>query len=355
MIYLRGHSVGVTALAQVRGEWLISGDEEGNLALWNYHVKKRHSYYQSVAKSRIQSLKVIKLFIDGNPHDILVCQSRDDGIKLLDITHRLLNLTSLQELATFDSFPSLFSRGDAMNIDQNKALLAFPSSLANHLVTIRILGDEAKTEVSGTAQRYALEGERSCPVFDLKLKQHPKDDSYWNLYAAFEDGCLCAYTFRSDVTKSVPSLNAEGLDIKLIKKFDLKICDFISAFDIANTKDGAIAAVCGSPDKTLSFISDDLEPETTPKLETIELRRRGVSALTIGPDGQSFALAGWDNVLYYYCMNSRDCLGSFKHTKQLQDLCYIRNEHTREDDIYELCCASMHGVVLTMPSIQKDA
>lgn len=356
---LRGHNVGVTALtyySTTSWPYLVSGDEEGSICIWDLAVFRRLVVYPNIAKSRVQSLKVIKLKVAEGQHDIIFIHSRNHGILLLDLSKSLEPLCHPEPtlLAKYDSFESLFSRGDAIAGSDGTAVLAYPSCLENYLITIRILGEDAQTLISGNASRN--NEVRNCPVFDISIKEESQQRYF--LFAAFEDGCLVTFSFGPNLTKTVPHLNCKGLDVQQIKKFDLGIGDFISAFDLMLSEDNHLSAVVGSPLKQLMFLDASLDEDS--KFETpthVPLKRQGVSAITIRPDGKIVAIACWDSTVKIFSIRSFKLLACMRHhLKQVHSILFYekssqphdgdpREDRNKIESRYLMCCASMEGTI----------
>lgn len=361
---LRGHNEGVTALTHsvISGvPHLISGDELGTVVIWNLLIYRISVKHLQLVSSRIQSLKVIKLNFNSNRTDVLVIQSRDNGVELLDLNHSLQHPSEPPIIrASFPAVESIFSRGDAMNIDESdRAILAYPSYLEKYLVTIRIIDNDSETRLSGTASRNCDESGRNFTVFDIVLREG-SPGSYL-LFVAYEDGHLCIFSFNTELTTTVPVLNSVGLQVEMIKSINLNIGDFISAYDIVFNKEGEITAFCGSPLDKIIIISTTTEPESDSKSSDIKLKRQGISAITIRPDRKLFAVACWDNVVRLYSMKTFVHLANIKHhSKQVQnvlfierpdnDLCtgdssQLNQDKTTTEGKYLLCCASMEGTI----------
>lgn len=364
---LRGHDVSVTALANFTSEnnpYLLSGDDEGTIIVWNLSTFRKYVGYPRLASSRVQSLKVVNNTIDSQLNDLMIVQSREHGVQVFNLSNIMMNKPSQANLlVTFPTYGPLFSRGDASNIDQKVALLAYPSCIENHLVTIRIIGDNVKTIQSGTAQRFDTDSKKTCSVFDIKLVR--KDEHVHFLFVGYEDGCLCLFTFNPNITKSVPHLNVEGLKIDLVKTYDFQIGDFLSAFDVINPKSNRLTAVLGSPLADVVFLCDSLNHETEQQMERVKMKRKGVSTIAIRPDSKLVAIACWDSSVKLLSIETHKHYATLDHhSKQVQSLLFIdqprihdENSELNEFDSSEkketnkhwLCCASMEGTISITP------
>lgn len=353
---LRGHNAGVTALAYCKHRdepYLLSGDEDGSLIIWNLTIFRKYRQYTNLVRSRIQSVKVIQLSIDSEKHDILVVQSRNNGLHLTNLTKSFTDEcgTPAQILAEFPTYDSLFSRGDSLSIKAGSlAILAYPSYIESNLATVRIVNANVQTKISGTAQRESDEPKKSCPVFDMVIKENPTGG--YLLFIAYEDGCLCVFSFCLETTKTVPLLNSEGLKIDHIKTYDVKIGDFISAFDVMLNNQESISLICGSPAKSLMIINDSIKFSShEPSVNNIDLKRQGTSAIAIRPDSKLFVASGWDNSINLYSIKSRKHLVNLNyHLKQVQSILFfekpnfLETNNSKETE-YLLCCASMDGTI----------
>lgn len=378
---LRGHNVGVTALAQfefAKNPFLISGDDEGTINVWDLNILRRHVSHSNVASSRIQTLRIVKFCVnDVNNSHLLIVQFRDNGLKLFNIESVMSNfpLSKSEALATYPTFNSLFSRGDALDVDHKVALLAYPSCMESDLVTVRVIGQDAKTYISGNAQRHERDSKRTCTVFDISIVK--KSDDSFHLFIGYEDGCICCYTFNLNVMKVVPHLKVEGLKIDLIKTYNFQVGDFLSAFAAVNRKpDNNLVAVCGFPKAELIFLCDLLDGDQITEKELnvkrIKLRKPGVAEIQIRPDNKLVAVACWDSSVRLYSLEAPHKLLTTLnlHMKQVQSMVYAKRPEIHADkdsyanevfgecaglsksneaneglNKYLLCCASIEGTI----------
>lgn len=359
---LRGHHAGVTALTYcsvLNNPYLVSGDEEGSLCVWDLAVFRKLVTYPKLAKSRVQSLKTFELDVRDEVRSLIFIHSRNNGVLILDLSKSIESKHETKPviLETYDSFESLFSRGDAILGSDGFAVLAYPSCLENYLVTIRVLGKDAQTLISGTADRKSES--RNCTLFDIALKE--ESHQRYLLFAAYEDGCLCTFSFSPNSTRTVPHLNCTGLDVQLVKKFDLKIGDFISAYDLALGPDHRLFAAIGSPLKQVIFVEASLNQNSdVQELVNVPLKRQGISAISIRPDKKLIAVAGWDSTVRLYSAKSYKLLAILRHhLKQVQCILFYEEHNLQslhaDDDHHEasgnverkylMCCASMEGTI----------
>lgn len=350
---LRGHDVGVTALVYCYYEnvqCLISGDQQGTLILWDMVTFKQINSYAKICPSQVQSLRLVKLKIAEAKRQVLVAQSRNDGLFLFDLT-----FDDLKQLANFPTYEALFSRGDSLSSKDNTAVLAYPSCINNHLVTVRLLGDEAKTIQSGSAQRFQDDESKTVPLFDIVLRE--VGETKYVLFVAYEDSTICAFSIDLEDIVHVPVLRSSGLNIRLLRKIDLKFKDFVTSFDVRVVED-TYHLVCGSPTKNVYVVatSTDLESVKDEKIEKIPLKRRGVSSIVASSDYQLAAIACWDASIVIYSMASKSPIATLHHhTKQTQTLILLDAPKTFDPfDIvsqhgggyrYLLCSASMDGTI----------
>lgn len=316
---LRGHNSSVTALADLIDEdnpFLISGDTEGTVIIWDLDTFKKFVIHRKVASSPIQSLKVVNISIEAIVNNVLIVQFREHGLQLF-------TLKDMKKLVTFKTYCPLFSRGDALNVDERVALLAYPSCLNNHTVTIRLIGDNAQTIQSGTAQRFNHQDTKTCSIFDITLLRKDKDS--FLILVAYEDGCLCL--FKSNLDSIV----------EFIRTYNFQIGDFISAFDVTNPNPDNLIAVLGSPHADLIFLCDKLDQDSNRQLDRIKMKKRGVSAIKFRPDYKHVAVACWDSSVRLFSMESREDIATLQHhSKQVQCILFFRDF---------LCCASMDGTI----------
>ena len=364
---LRGHSACVTALTLCDSEappLLVSSDETGSIIIWDLSLYRRKVEFASLVKSKVQSLRIVRLKIENALHRILVVQSRDDGVQLFDLESMISESSAADSnlVTTFPSYSSLFSRGDAIQSTKGETVLAYPAASDRNLVTIRFLEADAKTLASGTAQRREDDPQRSCTVFDLHIKE---TTGAYHLFAAYEDGCICAYGFDSQSTISVPVLNTTGLKIDLITKIDCQFKDFVSAFDVVLAETG-FKIVAGSPTTDLVFSDGTLNSsDCFSEMNQVKLKKRGVSSIAIRPDLKLVAVACWDNSVVLYSLKTRKHLVTLRnHSKQVQSILFITKEclpqqttadackelHSQVENndqpgTYEMCCAAMDGTI----------
>lgn len=325
----RGHTKPTTALACYSQEgctYLVTGDQEGTLIRWNMKTFRQVSKHQGLANSQVQALKIIRL-----SSNVIFVHSRNDGVKLFVCDKQDLIL-----LTHFRSCDSLFSRGDAISAPDERGIIAYPSELESHLVTIRIIDPRGKTIISGCAQR-----SNAHSVFDISILDS-RNGSYY-LYVGYEDGNICIFTFSEVSTKTIKALNTVGLKLDLVKRYDLECCDFVGALDIRLNEDGIIDMVCGSPKNDLIFVNHAIDSNRfdLKASMTVKLKKPGVSAIAIRPDNRFVAVALWGQNVDLYSMQTGEFIVSLKHhSKQVQSLLFIEI-----DDKYLLCCASMEGTV----------
>lgn len=356
---LRGHDSGVTALEycslpNVSLSYLISGDEEGNLIIWNPATFKKVSVFKNIASSTIQSIKNVTLIVSEEEIVVLVVQSRNDGVQVLEFYEPIEGTIKSDPniLASFPTYDALFSRGDAKSITNQRAILAHPSLLENYLVTVRVLGRDAKTEISGTAGREIDESEKKSPIFDIAIRRdvQEEEDSYL-VFVAYEDGCLNIYRFQMGATQRVPVLRSEGLNVGLIKRIDLNFKDFVSAYGVAQPEGdgGDYLIVAGSAGRDLRFVKCKAKFDGEPEMLTLKQKGWGVSAVSMRFDGRLFAIACWDKSVSLYCaenLSLRDTLDH--HTKQVQAILFapkLLADFDQQGGESLMYCASQDGTI----------
>lgn len=354
---LRGHNTGVTALTQIDfdGEaCLVSGDQEGTVIFWDLVTFKQITSHQRLCNSQIQSIRVIQLECAENLSTVLVVQSRNNGLSLFHTTR-----DKLVHLANYDTYEALFSRGDAISRHNGTAVLAYPSCLNNHFVTVRLLGAGAKTILSGSAQRFQEDDSKKGSLFDIKVKQ---DNSSYLLFVAYEDATICAFSLNLQDTLHVPVLDSRGIKIEMVKKFGLDFKDFITSLDV-RLVDDKYNIICGAPTNNVYVIATprDLRSPQVDEVDQIKLKKRGVSTIATYIDCDIAAIACWDSSIVLYSLNSKNPLKTLSnHTKQVQDLIFLDGSKIYEEhhDSPEpkphgpsyankllLCCASMDGTI----------
>ena len=347
LFHFRGHKSGVTALASSNSS-LISGDEEGTIIIWNLSTFRRLKTWSRICTSKIQSLRIIKLKIDSVIRDILVTQSRD-GVHLIVCDYSQVP-DKPPIVDHFPTYDSLFSRGDATSIDENTAMLAYPSYLENYLVTVRYLGPDAKTLISGSANRSDSDSKKSHPnVFDIVILENPIQAQSHNLFVAYEDGCIVVYAVNPESTRKLPELNVTGLRIDVVKQFNFGISDFISAFDVKLISDNYVI-VCGCPKKDIMFSSCPTDFASDEKTEKIVLKKQGSSAISIRDDLRLVAIAGWDNTVRLYSLKTKKHLATINdHLKQIHDILFVKkateNVSNSNSGNYLMYCASLDGTI----------
>lgn len=357
---LRGHTAGVTALCHGRAggeQFLISGDQEGTLASWNLTTFRRINIFHKVCISRVQSLRVIRLNFDSRDCGILLAQSRDHGVNFFDLAKVIgANSDKITALKNIPTYTALFSRGDAINSTTSEAIAAYPSSLESHLIAVRYLGNNLETKVSGTAQRDQANSRRTCSVFDIRLhKAYGRPDNH--LFAGYEDGGICCFSFNADSTTTIPELGTTGLKIDLIFKCDTGFQDFISAYDLIERRSRYII-ICGAPKKELVRIMCDKNFGDKPVIDRINIKKQGVGAIAVSPDHKTFASAGWDNIVSLYGLEDLQLRESHTHhLNQVQDIIFIaiskqpledadNMEDPNETSISSyMCSASLDGTI----------
>lgn len=359
---LRGHATGVTAVVQLELEdevCLVSGDQEGTVVLWNLITFKKIKSYPKICNSQVQSIRVVPLEVGGERNTVLIVQSRNDGLFLFSLAED----NDFVKLINYPTYEALFSRGDAIPTFASKAVLAYPSCINNHLVTIRLIGPDAKTILSGSAQRYQEEDSKKGSLFDIKIEQ---EDSAFLLFAAYEDSTICAFSFNLKDTIHVPVLESSGIKIDLIRRFDLKFGDFIGSLSV-DLVDESYRLIAGAPTKDVYVIKTpkDMRSSEKDEVDQIKLKRRGVSRIATDAHSDVAAIACWDSSIVIYSMRSRSLIETLHHhTKQTQDLIFLDkpllhdnaddDEHdsygtdsqkSRESGRLLLCAASMDGTI----------
>lgn len=354
---LRGHNVGVTALVQCAYDnvaCLISGDREGSLILWDLITFKKITSYAKICSSQVQSLRVVRLNVANKEQQIIVAQSRNDGLYLFESTTK-----GLKQLANYATYEALFSRGDSLSRKNSTAILTYPSCISNHLVTVRLIGDEGSTIHSGSAQRFHEEDSKTAPVFDIVIRE--VEESRYVLFVAYEDSTICAFYINLDDMVHVPVIKTSGLNIKLVRKFVLDFKDFITSFDVRPVGNNYYI-ICGSPTKDIHIIEAPiaLESSVAEAIDKIPLRKRGVSSVIASPDCQIAAIACWDSSIILYSIPLKNVIATLHHhTKQTQDLILLDTSITCDPFDTEsshstnyctqyrflLCCASMDGTI----------
>lgn len=355
---LRGHPAGVTAITQFElsnQKYLASGDEKGNVIIWDLSVFRKVIDLPELCISRVQSLRVISLKLNGLLCQILVAQSRDDGVQLynLDDVFQAVLKSPTNPIVIYPTYTSLFSRGDSISISPETAILAYPSSLEDNLVTVRYVGDDAKTSLSGSAKRDFKTTQGSCTIFDIIIRPSNLVDVY-NLYVGYEDSHICIYSFNQDSTESIPVLNCTGLKLDLINSFDFGFQDFVSAFDVI-TKMSDNIIVAGSPHKEVIVLSNESDSHIEKSRATLALKRPGVSALAIRPDNKLVTIATWSGTVELYSMKSKRHLATLRnHQKRVECILYLKDSWLNEQTLshssetpekYLICCASSEGTI----------
>lgn len=345
----RGHTSGVTAVTNCK-QTLISGDEEGNIIYWSLTTFRRTKTV-SIFKSRIQSLNVIKSLILSQPRNLLVCQSRDEGVKLIICdTCSSTEPSCPPTVAHFSTYGSLFSRGDAMTIDDDLTILAFPSSIESYLVAVYFIGHEAKVMLSGIARRdQDLTDKAKATVFDIKVKQSRLKEGAFHVFAGFEDGCISIFNVDPRETKKVPELEITGLNIDVIITIDFDFHDFVSAFDLVHISNG-YNLICGSPHKEIIFCTLSSQMIQTDR-NKVAIRRQGTSVISIRQDKKLVAIANWDNTIRLYSFKSKTLLATIRYqSKQVHSIEFIEKSDITDcltpiNSDYLMCCASLDGTI----------
>ena len=376
---LRGHGTGVTALAYCDlfdMPILISGDQKGAVILWDLMTYRKYLILNVFSSSRIQSLKVVKFKRDPNCEikNVLVVQSRDHGLFLLDLNRAYSSKISDESdsiLAKYPSHESIFARGDSISIGKSKlGLLAYPADNKESAVTIRIVAIDGRLSNSATAQRDSHDPQESCRVFDISIVNRSEENNYY-LFVAYEDGHLVCYNISIDFAIIVgdrDTLEAKEVVVQLISKFNPSFNEFVSAFDVVLSSTRLILVV-GSPLNELVFLDTLADNMNKPRIDRVALRKQGTSAISIRPDHRLVAVAGWDNTVKLYSIKSRKLLAIMRnHSKQVQEMLFINKSNTllsglaansrfscnvevngdrsREvDEQFLLCCASMEGTI----------
>lgn len=354
---LRGHKVGVTAVCEARLKSkvvLISGDQDGSLILWDLLVMRHMLKYYNLFDSRIQSLRTIALNIRNSTRDLLIVQTRDQGVHLLDLTDSA-NVSQTKPLVVreFPTYEALFSRGDAISISSHRAILAYPSALDAHTITIRFLSEDAETTSSGSALRNNHKrSPNTCSVFDIRIRQ--LGDNY-HIFAGYEDGHICCFIANEDRTTTVPELDVTGLKLECVLDCDTLLGDFISAFDILSQHSG-YKMICGASKKDIVILDVDqyLKHSTSGK---ISLKSQGVSATTNCPSSFVTAVATWDNQIHLVDLENLTILRSLDHhLNQVQDVTFIckndvdmsHSSSSSRTSVFYMCSASLDGTISMM-------
>lgn len=343
---LRGHTSGVTALCHTRinnNSYVLSGDEQGNIFVWDLSIFRKLTSHQNLLVSRVQSLRALSLTSDHGDvtKDILVAQSRNDGVFVFDLKELLMKTPSVS--INYPVYGHLFSRGDAIVHGKTRAILAYPSQEQNDVVTVRIVDHN----VNIRASNIALRPDKCGSVFDIKLSRGRL------LLVGYEDGCLAVFSLHHDPPKDESSTSEGDLIIKLAYNIDTKLKDFISAFDMSHSSLDTFTIVIGSASNDLLLHSYDEGHSLSKELARIDLKKPGVSTLAIRPDDKLVVVAGWNTQLKLYSLKSHKFLLKSKyHTKQIQDIVFIRDpicsqlvpEAARNANSL-FCCASQDGLI----------
>lgn len=333
---------------------MISGDQDGSLILWDLVTFKKITSYPKICLSQVQSLRIVRLKIAGEGRQVIVAQSRNEGLYLFE-----LSIEDLKKLANYATYEALFSRGDSLSREDDTAILAYPSCISNHLVTVRLIGDEGTTIHSGSAQRFHERDSKTASVFDIVIRQ--VKESRYLLFVAYEDSTICAFSMNLENTVHVPVIESSGLNIIMVRKFDLNFKDFVTSFDVQEVGEN-YHIICGSPTKDVYIVRYpvNLEVSETGTIEKVPLKRRGVSSIVVSSDCQIAAIACWDSSIVLYSTPEMDPIATLHHhTKQTQDLilvdtfgtCDPFDTESRQSTTHGnqsrflLCCASMDGTI----------
>lgn len=341
---LRGHKVGVTALVYCtidEARYLVSGDEQGNIFIWDVTIFRKQISHSNILTSRVQSLRYItfKDVVSEKTRHILVAQSREDGVNLYDLVQMLKE--NPQVLVNYPTCGSLFSRGDSKMIDDHTALLAYPSIIEKNLVTVRVVDSAIRTKLSGTASR----SETSGTIFDISLTSDQP-----HMIVAYEDGKLAIYQIDTSKTKRVPHLNVEGLAIPIFHVIDTRLTDFVSAFGVTESGDD-LSIMIGSPLNEIICYSYSMKQCRGEETGRIALSKSGISSVAVRGDKKLFAIGCWDSRVKLYSLRTKKFLCNLRHhSKQVSDIIFL--EKPECDDLipslsgedqskYYLCCASL--------------
>lgn len=323
---LRGHKAGVTALHQFE-TYLLSGDEEGSLMIWNLDILRKQSLYENMFQSRIQSIKSFKI---TNKLFIMV-QSRDHGIHIFPSNNIIDQSEKVSILAQFSSYPSIFSKADAINHSSMGPLLAYPNDKDKFLVTVTFLAEDLSvknTEVLGRSQSGGA-------VFDIKLQS--KEDQIY-VYVGYEDGQIGLF---SSIQRDNDKTEIRFVNLKTI---NIDVGDFVSALDVSLSS----LLIVGSPSKEL-LLYDCKTDETC----RVKLKKRGISSLKIDPTGCLVAVATWSCQVDIYHLNSRTKADSLLvHNKQVQDILWLSVGNLFPQYDNALCCASLDGTISIVGTIK---
>lgn len=351
---LRGHKIGVTALCGVSidsNDFILSGDESGTVILWDLSTLKCARTFENLVRSRIQSMRVLKFVTVDDHVMILVVQSRDNGVSLYKFDKGIEREESDLELVVcYDSHDALFSRGDAIICDNESAILAYPSALDSHLVTVRLVKQSCKTLLSGVAAaRDPRTDDKKVTVFDIKLRRKSESDKLIHLFVAYENGCLCMYEMDLDSIKTDSALDIKSLNVSLVKLYDTGSKDFISTFDVKGRCEG-YDIIIGYPSNKLMHISTNQG-----QVSEIDLKCKGTSCSLISPFSNVVAVACWNGTLKLYDYEDKRLIHKIvdMHKKQVQDMMIVRapevhlNALTDDCDTrtFWMCCASNEGTI----------
>lgn len=321
----RGHRGGVTAIEQIE-RYLVSGDDEGSIIIWNIETFKCIRSYNNIVPSRIQSIRIIS----KEHRQISIIQSRDHGLHIYDIhTNTIDDSISLTLVDKLPSHPNLFSKGSAILHQSIRFVLGYPSEHSSQIITVRNLDDNCKTKTIIDIERPVVGGN----VFDICLQTNPSINSNITCYAGYEDGKIGLYSLRCDELTN-------KFDIIMTRVINMKINDFVSAIDVYDN----VYLVVGFPTRDLIIYNCDID-------ETIKLKldKRGISSIRCRYDTGCIAVARWDSRVDIYKMDTKQILHSNSaHNKHIQDMIWINDTSFLPNFKDILCCVSLDGTISLM-------
>lgn len=354
---LRGHEASVTALVtyetEDQGTRLVSGDENGTVIIWNLATYRPIQKFARLTNGRIQCLKT--LFND----DYLFIHSRqqDNGVSIVNIED--LCDTKL----SFNSCDAVFSRADALDFDAKRSITAFPSSLGQHIVEVRVIDSsiDYATFIAGTASKDADNPDKNtCSAFDICLRKMPVDNAVL-MFVGYEDGTISVYCLKlddKDSEKTMPALGATGLRLRLIKTYDMQQKDFVSAFDVALISDDKYKLICGFPFSEVYIINDtyQMTPKETDKIEqetrSIRLKTNGVSTIKIRPDKRIVIIGTWNSNIKVFSAKGKPLASLNYHQKRVSDLAFVDCQKknnclllSKGDAKFVMACASADATI----------
>lgn len=318
----RGHRVGVTAINQLQ-RYLITGDEEGTIMIWDVETYKNIKTYSKIIQSRIQSIKIID---DGHRH-AAIFQSRDHGLHVYNIQDSTtLNQITIDLICRFPAHPSLFSKGDAIIHQNIGVVLGYASERSSQIVTVRNLDDDWNDLTTVDLERPVVGGN----VFDIQLRAHDSKHDNIMCLIGYEDGKIAMFKLRSNQSTS------PCFDIIMTRIVNVMIDDFVSAFDIY--KD--VHLIIGSPTRDLVIFCCDVDDVVRLKLD-----KRGISSIKCHWVDDWVAVSRWDSRVDIYSIDTRQILYSLNsHSKQVQDMIWLKTSFfTNYTKV--LGCVSLDGTI----------